>query len=171
MITFFSFGNAKWFSPFFPLKFLFSSCILQSGWQDPPWCLRTGKGKLFFAKCYCIFIIIILLYFTFPVQCFCVLARILNTVWIPRFFVRQFVFVLHNLIDILSFLLQNEDRTLWDAVGTYVEMSPYMSANKIKKPILLVHGEEDNNPGTLTMQVGWQLWSYFSIIMLPLVLC
>jgi dipeptidyl aminopeptidase/acylaminoacyl peptidase len=28
-----------------------------------------------------------------------------------------------------------------------------MSANKIKKPILLIHGEEDNNPGTLTMQV------------------
>lgn len=27
-----------------------------------------------------------------------------------------------------------------------------MSANKIKKPILLIHGEEDNNPGTLTMQ-------------------
>jgi dipeptidyl aminopeptidase/acylaminoacyl peptidase len=28
-----------------------------------------------------------------------------------------------------------------------------MSANKIKKPILLIHGEEDNNSGTLTMQV------------------
>jgi hypothetical protein len=28
-----------------------------------------------------------------------------------------------------------------------------MLANKIKKPILLIHGEEDNNPGTLTMQV------------------
>ncbi|XP_027155064.1 probable glutamyl endopeptidase, chloroplastic [Coffea eugenioides] len=31
-------------------------------------------------------------------------------------------------------------------------MSPFMSAHKIKKPILLIHGEEDNNPGTLTMQ-------------------
>ncbi|GFQ01565.1 probable glutamyl endopeptidase chloroplastic [Phtheirospermum japonicum] len=50
------------------------------------------------------------------------------------------------------FGFQNEDRTLWEAVGTYVEMSPYLSANKIKKPILLIHGEEDNNPGTLTMQ-------------------
>ena len=29
-----------------------------------------------------------------------------------------------------------------------------MSANKIRKPILLVHGEEDNNSGTLTMQVS-----------------
>lgn len=28
-----------------------------------------------------------------------------------------------------------------------------MSANKIKKPLLLIHGEEDNNSGTLTMQV------------------
>ncbi|KAK6937287.1 Peptidase S9, prolyl oligopeptidase, catalytic domain, partial [Dillenia turbinata] len=46
----------------------------------------------------------------------------------------------------------NEDRTLWEATNTYVEMSPFMSANKIKKPILLIHGEEDNNPGTLTMQ-------------------
>jgi len=48
---------------------------------------------------------------------------------------------------------QNEDRTLWEATNVYVEMSPFMSANKIKKPILLIHGEEDNNPGTLTMQV------------------
>ncbi|XP_060217602.1 probable glutamyl endopeptidase, chloroplastic [Lycium barbarum] len=50
------------------------------------------------------------------------------------------------------FGFQNEERTLWEATNIYVEMSPFMSANKIKKPILLVHGEEDNNPGTLTMQ-------------------
>ncbi|XP_027353350.1 probable glutamyl endopeptidase, chloroplastic isoform X2 [Abrus precatorius] len=50
------------------------------------------------------------------------------------------------------FGFQNEDRTLWEATNTYVEMSPFISANKIKKPILLIHGEEDNNPGTLTMQ-------------------
>lgn len=50
------------------------------------------------------------------------------------------------------FGFQNEDRTLWEATGTYVEMSPFISANKIKRPILLIHGEEDNNPGTLTMQ-------------------
>ncbi|XP_038713587.1 probable glutamyl endopeptidase, chloroplastic isoform X1 [Tripterygium wilfordii] len=50
------------------------------------------------------------------------------------------------------FGFQNEDRTLWEATTTYVEMSPFMSANKIKKPILLIHGEEDSNPGTLTMQ-------------------
>lgn len=50
------------------------------------------------------------------------------------------------------FGFQNEDRTLWEATSTYVEMSPFMAANKIKKPILLIHGEEDNNPGTLTIQ-------------------
>ncbi|XP_030543205.1 probable glutamyl endopeptidase, chloroplastic isoform X1 [Rhodamnia argentea] len=50
------------------------------------------------------------------------------------------------------FGFQNEDRTLWEATNTYVEMSPFMSAHRIKKPILLIHGEEDNNPGTLTMQ-------------------
>ncbi|EMS47754.1 putative glutamyl endopeptidase, chloroplastic [Triticum urartu] len=49
-------------------------------------------------------------------------------------------------------VLQNEDRTLWEATNTYVEMSPFMSANKIKRPILLIHGEQDNNSGTLTMQ-------------------
>ncbi|PHU30573.1 putative glutamyl endopeptidase, chloroplastic [Capsicum chinense] len=51
------------------------------------------------------------------------------------------------------FGFQNEEGTLWEATHTYVEMSPFMSANKIKKPILLIHGEEDNNPGTLTMQL------------------
>ncbi|KAK8947799.1 hypothetical protein KSP40_PGU002035 [Platanthera guangdongensis] len=50
------------------------------------------------------------------------------------------------------FGFQNEDRTLWEATNTYVEMSPFMLANKIKKPLLLIHGEEDNNSGTLTMQ-------------------
>ncbi|KAI4349739.1 hypothetical protein L6164_010299 [Bauhinia variegata] len=50
------------------------------------------------------------------------------------------------------FGFQNEDRTLWEAPNVYIEMSPFMSANKIKKPILLIHGEEDDNSGTLTMQ-------------------
>ncbi|CAO2826631.1 unnamed protein product [Amaranthus hypochondriacus] len=50
------------------------------------------------------------------------------------------------------FGFQNEDRTLWEATNTYIEMSPFMSASKIKRPILLVHGEQDNNSGTLTMQ-------------------
>ncbi|CAM6094825.1 unnamed protein product [Calypogeia fissa] len=50
------------------------------------------------------------------------------------------------------FGFQAEERTLWEAPKTYIDMSPFMLANKIKKPILLIHGEEDNNPGTLTMQ-------------------
>ncbi|PIM98827.1 Acylaminoacyl-peptidase [Handroanthus impetiginosus] len=50
------------------------------------------------------------------------------------------------------FGFQNEDRTLWEAFDTYIEMSPFMSANKIKKPVLLIHGEEDNKQGTLPMQ-------------------
>lgn len=50
------------------------------------------------------------------------------------------------------FGFQNEERTLWEAPQTYINMSPFMLANKIKKPILLVHGEEDNNSGTLTLQ-------------------
>lgn len=58
------------------------------------------------------------------------------------------------LFILLAIGIQNEDRTLWEATNTYVEMSPFMSANKIKKPILLIHGEEDNNSGTLTMQVS-----------------
>lgn len=32
-------------------------------------------------------------------------------------------------------------------------MSPFMQANKIKKPLLLIHGEADNNTGTFPMQV------------------
>ena len=47
---------------------------------------------------------------------------------------------------------QSEDRSLWEAPAVYDRMSPFMNADKLKKPILLVHGEADNNPGTLTMQ-------------------
>uniref|UniRef100_A0A7N0TTJ4 Probable glutamyl endopeptidase, chloroplastic n=1 Tax=Kalanchoe fedtschenkoi TaxID=63787 RepID=A0A7N0TTJ4_KALFE len=50
------------------------------------------------------------------------------------------------------FGFQNEERTLWEAMDTYVKMSPFMSADRIEKPLLLMHGEEDNNAGTLTMQ-------------------
>lgn len=42
-----------------------------------------------------------------------------------------------------------------------------MLANKIKKPILLVHGEEDNNPGTLTMQVKEDPLSLFTFFFVP----
>lgn len=50
------------------------------------------------------------------------------------------------------FGFQNEERTLWQAPDVYMRMSPFMMADKITKPILLVHGEDDNNPGTFPLQ-------------------
>lgn len=46
------------------------------------------------------------------------------------------------------FGFQNEDRTYWEAPQLYYEMSPFSYANKIKTPILLIHGEMDDNQGT-----------------------
>ena len=46
------------------------------------------------------------------------------------------------------FGFQSEERTLWEATETYINMSPYLQAHKIKKPLLLIHGEDDNNTGT-----------------------
>lgn len=50
------------------------------------------------------------------------------------------------------FGFQSEERTLWEAPNIYFEMSPFMHADKINEPILLVHGEADNNAGTFPMQ-------------------
>lgn len=50
------------------------------------------------------------------------------------------------------FGFQNEQRNYWDAPDVYNTMSPFMNAEKMKTPILLVHGEADNNPGTFTLQ-------------------
>ncbi len=50
------------------------------------------------------------------------------------------------------FGFQNEDRTYWQAPDLYNAMSPFSNANKIKTPILLVHGEMDNNTGTFPIQ-------------------
>ncbi|KAL6896654.1 hypothetical protein ACP4OV_007226 [Aristida adscensionis] len=46
------------------------------------------------------------------------------------------------------FGFQKEVRTLWEATDTYIKMSPFMSANKINKPILLIHGEDDSKVTT-----------------------
>jgi dipeptidyl aminopeptidase/acylaminoacyl peptidase len=46
------------------------------------------------------------------------------------------------------FGFQNEDRTYWQAPQLYYEMSPFSYADKIKTPILLIHGEMDDNTGT-----------------------
>jgi dipeptidyl aminopeptidase/acylaminoacyl peptidase len=50
------------------------------------------------------------------------------------------------------FGFQSERRTLWEALETYVKMSPFMHADKINEPILLIHGEADNNSGTFPIQ-------------------
>jgi dipeptidyl aminopeptidase/acylaminoacyl peptidase len=46
------------------------------------------------------------------------------------------------------FGFQNEDRTYWQAPDLYHDMSPFSYADKIKTPLLLIHGEMDDNPGT-----------------------
>ena len=50
------------------------------------------------------------------------------------------------------FGFQTERRSLWEAQDIYLRMSPFMLADKIKTPILLIHGEADNNTGTFPIQ-------------------
>jgi dipeptidyl aminopeptidase/acylaminoacyl peptidase len=50
------------------------------------------------------------------------------------------------------FGFQNEERTFWEAPEVYQAMSPFSHADKINEPILLIHGDDDNNPGTFPMQ-------------------
>ena len=50
------------------------------------------------------------------------------------------------------FGFQAEERTLWQAPEVYMEMSPFAQADKIEAPLLLIHGEADNNAGTFPMQ-------------------
>jgi dipeptidyl aminopeptidase/acylaminoacyl peptidase len=50
------------------------------------------------------------------------------------------------------FGFQSEQRNYWDVPNVYNEMSPFMNAEKMKTPLLLVHGDADNNPGTFTLQ-------------------
>lgn len=50
------------------------------------------------------------------------------------------------------FGFQNEDRTYWQNPELYNNMSPFSFADKIKTPILLIHGEADNNTGTFPIQ-------------------
>jgi len=50
------------------------------------------------------------------------------------------------------FGFQSEQRNYWEVPNVYNSMSPFMNAEKMKTPMLLVHGEADNNPGTFTLQ-------------------
>ena len=47
---------------------------------------------------------------------------------------------------------QAEERTYWQAPDVYYKMSPFSFADKIKTPILLIHGEADDNQGTFPIQ-------------------
>lgn len=50
------------------------------------------------------------------------------------------------------FGFQNERRSVWQARDVYIKASPFFYADKIKHPLLLVHGEDDANPGTEPIQ-------------------
>jgi len=47
---------------------------------------------------------------------------------------------------------QAERRSIWEAPQTYIEMSPFFSADQINTPLLMYHGGDDNNTGTFPIQ-------------------
>jgi dipeptidyl aminopeptidase/acylaminoacyl peptidase len=54
--------------------------------------------------------------------------------------------------SLTPFGFQAEERTYWQAPVLYNRMSPFSYADKIKTPLLLIHGEADNNAGTYPIQ-------------------
>ncbi|WP_299437150.1 prolyl oligopeptidase family serine peptidase [uncultured Aquimarina sp.] len=50
------------------------------------------------------------------------------------------------------FGFQSEERSYWEAPDVYNTMSPFMHADKMKTPLLLIHGKADNNSGTYPLQ-------------------
>ena len=50
------------------------------------------------------------------------------------------------------FGFQAEPRTFWESPEVYFAMSPFMHADKVNEPILLIHGMADNNSGTFPIQ-------------------
>ncbi len=50
------------------------------------------------------------------------------------------------------FGFQSERRPFWEAVEIYLNLSPFRHAHKIKSPLLLIHGENDDNTGTFPIQ-------------------
>ena len=50
------------------------------------------------------------------------------------------------------FGFQSERRTFWENPDLYFNMAPWMHADKVKDPILLIHGQADNNSGTFPLQ-------------------
>ncbi|MGE5244797.1 MAG: prolyl oligopeptidase family serine peptidase [Betaproteobacteria bacterium] len=54
--------------------------------------------------------------------------------------------------SLTPFGFQNERRTFWEVPQLYARMSPFWYANQVKDPILLMHGEADDNSGTFPIQ-------------------
>jgi len=50
------------------------------------------------------------------------------------------------------FGFQSERRTMWEAPDLYLKVSPFMFATKINEPMLMIHGEADDNTGTFPIQ-------------------
>ena len=50
------------------------------------------------------------------------------------------------------FGFQNERRSVWKAQSVYLKVSPFFFADKIKLPLLIMHGADDANPGTTPLQ-------------------
>jgi dipeptidyl aminopeptidase/acylaminoacyl peptidase len=50
------------------------------------------------------------------------------------------------------FGFQNERRTIWEAPELYLKVSPFMYATKVNEPMLMIHGEADDNTGTFPIQ-------------------
>jgi dipeptidyl aminopeptidase/acylaminoacyl peptidase len=52
------------------------------------------------------------------------------------------------------FGFQNERRSVWEATEVYLKVSPFFFADKLKTPLLIVHGADDANPGTTPLQAS-----------------
>ena len=52
------------------------------------------------------------------------------------------------------FGFQNERRSVWEAPDVYTKVSPFFYADKVKVPLLIVHGADDANPGTTPLQAS-----------------
>ena len=50
------------------------------------------------------------------------------------------------------FGFQSERRSLFEARDVYIQVSPTFFADQVNEPVLIIHGDDDSNPGTLTLQ-------------------
>jgi dipeptidyl aminopeptidase/acylaminoacyl peptidase len=50
------------------------------------------------------------------------------------------------------FGFQSERRSLFEARDVYIQLSPTFFADQVNEPVLVIHGNADSNPGTLTIQ-------------------